>query len=102
MFLNCYKLQSTHISQFLKKRDFLIGQIFRHLDQLEAGDEIVLYTSQRAYVYVVVKTMEVEPTEVSVMENSADATTTLISCYPYLIDDQRIVVKARLKAVGGS
>lgn len=86
----------------LSAHNDIFGEIFRHLDELEAGDEIVLYTSQRAYIYVVVKTLVVEPTEVSVMENSADATATLISCYPYLIDDQRIVVKARLKTVGGS
>jgi sortase A len=38
----------------------------------------------------------VTPTEVEVMAASARATLTLISCYPYMIDTQRIVVTAEL------
>ena len=85
----------------LSAHNDIFGEIFRHLDQLETGDEVVLYTSQRAFVYVIVKTQVVEPTEVSVMDDTGLETVTLISCYPYLIDDQRIVVQARLKTIGG-
>lgn len=85
----------------LSAHNDIFGEIFRYLDQLKPGDEIVLFNSQRAYVYVVVKTVVVEPTDVSVMDQTADATVTLISCYPYLVDDQRIVVKAQLKTMGG-
>jgi len=38
----------------------------------------------------------VEPTYVSVMDPTARPTITLISCYPYLVDNQRIVVFAEL------
>jgi sortase A len=79
----------------------IFGEIFRYLDQLEPGDEIVIFTSQRAYVYTVIGTKIVEPTEVSVMDPTAEPTITLISCYPYLIDEQRIVVQGRLKTTGG-
>lgn len=74
----------------------IFGEIFRDLDQLETGDEITIFTSQRAYTYVVTGSKIVEPNQVEVMAPTKDATVTLISCYPYLVDDQRIVVTARL------
>jgi sortase A len=79
----------------------IFGELFRHLDQLENGDEIVLHTSQRAYVYVIIRKKIVEPTDVSVMDSTTTPTITLISCYPYLIDDQRIVIQGQLKTTGG-
>jgi sortase A len=72
------------------------GEIFRDLDQLKAGDEIIIHTNQRAYTYVVVNTTVVEPTYVQVMDQTSDPAVTLISCYPYLVDNQRIVVQGRL------
>lgn len=85
----------------LSAHNDIFGEIFRYLDQLGPGDEIVLYTSQRAYVYIVVEKSVVEPTDVALMEATAEPIVTLISCYPYLVDDQRIVVQARLKTTGG-
>jgi sortase A len=38
----------------------------------------------------------VEPTFVQVLDQTPDPTITLISCYPYLVDNKRIVVKASL------
>jgi sortase A len=73
------------------------GELFRYLDQLQPGDEIIAYTQQRQYVYVVDRTSIVEPTAVEVMASTGSPTVTLISCYPYLIDKQRIVVFARLQ-----
>ncbi|MBT3323202.1 MAG: class D sortase [Anaerolineae bacterium] len=73
------------------------GEIFRYLDELQPGDEILVFTQQRQYTYVVSGTQIVEPTQVEVMAATADPTTTLISCYPYLKDQQRIVVFADLK-----
>jgi sortase A len=72
------------------------GEIFRDLDQLKTGDEIIVHSNQRAYTYVVIKSEVVEPTFVQVMDQTPDPTVTLISCYPYLVDTQRIVVKGRL------
>lgn len=81
----------------LSAHNDIFGEIFRELDQLKAGDAVVLFTNQRAYTYEVVNTRIVEPTEVSVMDATPDPTVTLISCYPYLLDNQRIVVQARLQ-----
>ena len=81
----------------LSAHNDIFGEIFRHLDQLQSGDEIIVYTNQRAYTYVVTVTKIVEPTQVEVMAPTHNATTTLISCYPYLVDDQRYIVHAALQ-----
>ena len=81
----------------LSAHNDIFGEIFRELDRLKRGDQIILFTNQRAYNYIVVDTEVVEPTHVEVMAATNQPTVTLISCYPYLVDDQRIVVKARLQ-----
>lgn len=82
----------------LSAHNDVFGQIFRQLDDLQRGDEITVYTAQRAYVYVVTATLIVEPTEVDLLAPTPNATLTLISCYPYLVDNQRIVVQAVLQS----
>ncbi len=81
----------------LSAHNDIFGQIFRDLDQLQAGDEITIYTNLRAYTYVIDQQPDiVEPTFVQVLNQTPDPTITLISCYPYLVDNKRIVVKASL------
>ncbi|MCJ7734051.1 MAG: class D sortase, partial [Anaerolineales bacterium] len=72
------------------------GEIFRDLDQLEEGDIIVLFSERQSYTYVVEEVIIVEPTQVEFLESAQDSKATLISCYPYLIDNKRIVVIANL------
>ncbi len=81
----------------LSAHNDIFGEIFRFLDKLQPGDTVIVYTNQRQYTYVVTGTQIVEPTRVEVMAPTPDATITLISCYPYLIDNQRIVVSAVLQ-----
>ncbi|MEN8241410.1 MAG: sortase [Chloroflexota bacterium] len=81
----------------LSAHNDIFGQIFRDLDQLEVGDEIIIYTNVRAYTFVIdQQTLIVEPTFVQVMDPTPTSTITLISCYPYLVDNKRIVVKASI------
>jgi sortase A len=75
----------------------IFGEIFRDLDKLQSGDTIVVFTSQRTYTYVVKQTQIVEPTQVEVMAPTQEPVVTLISCYPYMVDTQRIVVTAYLQ-----
>ena len=77
--------------------DDVFGEIFRDLNQLKPGDQIILYTTQQQYVYVVTGSQIVPPTQVEVMNPTGDPTTTLITCYPYLVDNKRIVVFAKLQ-----
>lgn len=75
----------------------IFGQVFRSLDRLSGGDEIVLLTEKNAYTYIVTDKQIVQPSQVEVMRQTEDSTLTLISCYPYLVDTQRIVISAKLK-----
>lgn len=81
----------------LSAHNDVYGELFRNLDKLQPGDSVRLYTQQKQYVYVVDRTELVEPTAVEVMASAGAPTVTLISCYPYLVDKQRIVVFARLQ-----
>ncbi len=81
----------------LSAHDDVYGELFRDLDKLQPGDLVVLYTQQKQYTYAVDRTEIVEPTAVEVMASTGAPTVTLISCYPYLVDKQRIVVFARLQ-----
>lgn len=80
----------------LSAHNDVFGELFRDLDKLKPGDEVIVYTQQRAYTYIVQQTQVVEPTQVEVMAPTREPVVTLISCYPYLVDDQRIVVTALL------
>ena len=73
------------------------GEIFRFLENLKPGDQIIIYTQLRQYVYTVSETQIVEPTQVEVMTPTTEPTVTLISCYPYLVDNKRIVVFGKLQ-----
>jgi len=81
----------------LSAHNDVFGEIFRYLDQLQTDDEVILYTNQRAYVYKVTQSQVVEPTQVDVMAATQEPVVTLISCYPYLVDNQRIVITAALE-----
>ena len=74
----------------------IFGELFRHLDRLKPGDEVLVSTATRQWEYRVTGVQIVEPTDVSVMAPTERPTLTLVSCYPYLVDNQRIVVFAEL------
>lgn len=74
----------------------IYGEIFRYLDQLAIGDEILVQTQTGQHVYRVADTRIVDPTTISVMDQTAEPIITLISCYPYLVNNQRIVVIGEL------
>lgn len=80
----------------LSAHNDIYGEIFRYLDRLSPGDEIVVSTERQSYTYVIRKIEIVKPTDVWVMAPTEHASTTLISCYPYQVNNQRIVVFADL------
>ncbi len=81
----------------LSAHNDVFGEIFRDLDKLQNGDQVILFTSTRQYTYIIQQSLIVEPTQVEVMKATTDPTVTLISCYPYLVDKQRIVIQAILQ-----
>lgn len=74
----------------------IYGEIFRYLEDLEIGDEVFVHTTSQVYRYEVKVKQFIKPTQVEVMESTRDPVLTLITCYPYMIDTQRVVVVAEL------
>lgn len=75
----------------------IFGEVFRDLDQLREGDEVRVHTADQVFTYVITGTQVVAPTEVSVMNPTRNPSLVLVSCYPYRVDNKRIVVFADLK-----
>ena len=60
---------------------------------------MIVSTNQRSYTYVVMSSpLVAEPSQVEFLEQSSDPIVTLISCYPYLVDNKRIIVRAYLQS----
>jgi sortase A len=72
------------------------GEVFRRLEELKPGDLVTVYAGIHLYRYEVKRIRIVSPKETSVLAATADATLTLITCYPYRVDTQRLVVIAKL------
>jgi sortase A len=76
----------------LAGHDDVYGEVFRDLPKLKAGDEVTVYSDRGEYRYVVRGSRIVRPNDVSVLAPTSWAAFTLISCYPYRVDNLRIVV----------
>jgi sortase A len=81
----------------LSAHNDVFGEIFRELDKLKEGDQIIVFNNQRAFTYVIRQTQIVEPTQVEVMAPTQKPVVTLISCFPYLVNNKRIVINAYLQ-----
>lgn len=80
----------------LSAHNDIYGELFRHLDRLVEGDEIIVGTLTREFTYRVIYWEVVDPTDVEVMAPTQEPVITLISCYPYLVNSNRIVVVGEL------
>jgi len=72
---------------------------FRHIYELNAGDDIYVERHGKQFHYVVTGKRIVQPTDVSVLDGSSEARLTLITCYPvYFIGPapERLVIFAKL------
>lgn len=81
----------------LSAHNDVFGEIFRDLDKIKTGDQIIIFTNQQPFTYIVKQKQIVEPTQVEVMGQTQEPVVTLISCYPYMKDNQRIVITASLQ-----
>ena len=80
------------------------GQVFKDLNKVHKGDEVTVYTEKGQYLYVVIDLKIVKEEGVSeeqkrrnaaYMNPTPDRTLTMITCYPYGVDDHRLVVIAK-------
>lgn len=82
---------------FAGHRNHTYNSYFNRLNELSKGDEIIIETKNGEFTYIVTETKIVEPSEVSVLENTTDATITLVTCHPIRQNTQRLIVKGTLK-----
>lgn len=74
---------------------------FRPLKSVRNGDEVIVTTTRGVFRYLVTGTRVVEPTDVSVLDPTAESTLTLVTCYPFDYvgsAPQRFIVRAALQA----
>jgi sortase A len=72
---------------------------FRHIYELQRGDEILVRRSGRTYKYQVTGKKIVDPADISVLKQTKQPRLTLITCYPtYMIGPapERLVVFSKL------
>ena len=86
------------------------GEVFRDLIELEIGSEVIIYDDDQSYRYVVSQKklvpendqpLSVRLENARLIESTEDERITLISCWPYLTNSQRVLVIAKpLNEVG--
>jgi sortase A len=76
---------------------------FRALKDVEIGDDVTLVTRESTETCRVVSTSVVDPSDVSVLDPTIDATITLVTCYPFYFvgaAPQRYIVQATCTGAG--
>jgi LPXTG-site transpeptidase (sortase) family protein len=74
--------------------DDIKGEIFKRLNELVPGDKIELYTRHSVVTYIVTRQLTVDPSNIAPLNPTNLPTVTLISCAPYWVDTQRLIVQA--------
>lgn len=74
------------------------GRVFRHIDDLVPGDEVIFTTADGRFRYLVTDTTIVEPDALYIVEQTEARTATLFACHPPGSTRQRIVVHLALDA----
>jgi len=71
---------------------------FRHVNDLVAGDDVIMSTPSGRFVYEVLSTEIVKPDALWVVDQTPEATATLFACHPPGSVRERIVVHLALSA----
>lgn len=74
----------------------VFGEVFKDLQQLKEGDQVQIFAGGREFRYQVRAKRIVMPTDLSPLQPSRESIVTLITCYPYRVDTQRLIVIAQL------
>jgi sortase A len=72
---------------------------FRHIDDLDGGDEIVLEMPYASFTYEVERTEVVEPSDVGIVRDTGTERVVLTACHPLYSAAQRIAVFGDLAGV---
>lgn len=80
----------------LGHRNYVYGHFFRRINELEAGDEVVISKDTSAYTYYVTESFVVSPEEVWVLDQTDDSVLTMITCTPMVTYTHRLIVRGIL------
>ncbi len=72
------------------------GAVFRRLGEVVAGDVVQVIAKGHIYRYAVDALRIVPPGQTGVLRATSSPVLTLITCTPYLVDSNRLVVRAHL------
>jgi len=78
-------------------RSYTYSEYFNRLEELKEGDEIIVQTKKGEFTYKIYEKKVVEPTEVSVLNSTKDATITLVTCTPIRVATHRLIIKGKLQ-----
>ena len=73
------------------------GKIFRNIDRLAPGDEVIFTTAGERFVYAVTETTIVTPDAMYIVDQTRARTATLFACHPVGSTRERIVVHLELQ-----
>ena len=76
-------------------RNYIYNEMFRDVNQLEAGDDIIVRTAKGEFTYKVKEQKVIEPTDVDILDPTDDSTVTLVTCT--IGGKQRLVVIGELE-----
>ncbi len=77
----------------LGHRNYVYGHFFRRIDELKAGDQVVIKKDTYTYTYIVTESFVVSPEEVWVLDTTEDAILTMITCTPMVTYTDRLIVR---------
>jgi sortase A len=77
-------------------RSYTYNESFNKLGEIKIGDEVIIRTIKEEYKYKVYEIKVVEPSEVSVLDSTEDATLTLVTCTPIRVATHRLIIKGKL------
>ena len=76
-------------------RNYIYNEMFRDVNELEAGDDIIVRTAKGEFTYKVKEQKVIEPTDVDILDPTDDSTVTLVTCT--IGGKQRLVVTGELE-----
>ncbi|MCY6354597.1 class D sortase [Clostridium sp. ZS2-4] len=81
-------------------RCYSYGKHFNRLDEVEVGDNIIIFSQDKEYKYKVFNKFIVKPEEVEVLNgNGKDKMITLITCTPIRVATHRLIIQGKLEKV---
>lgn len=77
-------------------RSYAYNEYFNRLDELAVGDKIIVTTMDGEFTYNIYESKVVQPEEISVLDNTAGAEITLVTCTPIRLATHRLIVKGKM------